>query len=336
VHGARVISAFRALLPGILVSALVAMAAQFVSEHYGAPAMLMALAFGMALNFLSEQGSFTAPGITFTARDILKLGVVLLGARISFEMVAELGWQTFALVVTATVATLLAGLAIGRMMRKDTAFSVLTAGAVAICGASAALAISSVLPKTERSEQQLFFTVLCVTLLSTLAMVFYPVALSALDLSETEAGVFLGATIHDVAQVVGAGFLVSDEAGKTATLVKLTRVALLAPVVIAISILVRGKPDPGAPASSRPPLLPLFVAGFLALAALNSFGLIPEEAKDIAITISRWALLAAIAAVGLKSSLKSVMSLGGLAVCLVIAESLFLAAFVLAGLSFIT
>lgn len=311
------------------------MAAQFVSEHYGAPAMLMALAFGMALNFLSEPGSSTAAGITFTARDILKLGVVLLGARISFDLVVALGWQMFALVLTATIATLLAGLAIGRLMRKEAAFSVLTAGAVAICGASAALAISAVLPKTERSEQQLFFTVLSVTLLSTLAMVFYPIVLSLFDFTDAEAGAFLGATIHDVAQVVGAGFLISDEAGKTATLVKLTRVALLAPVVIALSILMRQAPDPDAPKSARPPILPLFVAGFLVLAAFNSFGLIPEAAQDIAITISRWALLAAIAAVGLKSSLKSVMSLGGLAVCLVVAESLFLAAFIFAGLSFL-
>ncbi len=328
--------AARAVLPGILVSVLVAMSAQFVSEHYGAPAMLMALVFGMALNFLSEPGASAAPGIAFAARDILKFGVVLLGARISFDLIAGLGWQMFGLVVIAALATIVFGVLAGRLLGKGADFAVLTGGATAICGASAALAISCVLPKTERSDEQLTFTVLTVTLLSTIAMIVYPIVATSLDFSDARAGAFIGATIHDVAQVVGAGFVISDEAGKTATLVKLTRVALLAPLVIGLALVFRkAAREAGEASFRRPPLLPLFVVGFLVLAALNSFGLLPVQVKTGVIDISRWALLTAIAAVGLKSSLKSVTSLGGFAVTLVVAESLFLAGFVLAGLTLI-
>ena len=138
------------LLPGFLIAALVAVAAQFMSEHYGAPAMLVALLLGMALNFLSEPGTPTSAGIAFTARDVLKFGVVLLGTRISFDLIAGLGWQMFALVLLATAATLVFGVLAGRIFRKGAGFSVLTAGAVAICGASAALAIYCVLPKSQR------------------------------------------------------------------------------------------------------------------------------------------------------------------------------------------
>jgi len=323
-------------LPGFLVAVLVAMAAQFVSEHYGAPAMLMALLFGMALNFLSEPGSAAVAGIAFTARDVLKFGVFLLGARISLELVTGLGWEMFLLVGAATVSTLLFGFLAGRVLKLRAGFAVLTAGATAICGASAALAIYCVLPQSERSEEELTFTVLAVTLLSTMAMIFYPVALSMAGFPDTIAGAFLGATIHDVAQVVGAGFSISDEAGKTATLVKLTRVALLAPVVIVLSLMFRAR-SAGAGGTGRvtAPLLPLFVAGFLVLAVLNSAGWLAPEAKEAAITVSRWALLTAIAAVGLKSSLKSMTMLGPVAVALVIGETLFLAGFVFLGLALI-
>ncbi len=326
----------RALLPGILVSGLVAIAAQFVSEHYGAPAMLMALLFGMALHFLSEPESAAAPGIAFSAREILKFGIVLLGARISVDLVRDIGWPHFVLVVLAMFATVMFGLALGRLLGKTAAFSVLTGGATAICGASAALAISSVLPKTETSDEELSFTVLAVTLLSTLAMVFYPILATSLHLSDTKAGAFLGATIHDVAQVIGAGFVISDVAGESATLVKLTRVTLLAPIVILIAFAFRrrasGVTREGAAAT---PWLPAFVIGFLIVAALNSAGLISAPVKDAFSTGSRIALLMAISAVGLKSSLRKFASFGGMAVALVIGETVFLAVFVLAGLAII-
>ncbi len=326
----------RARAPGILVAALIAMAAQFVSEHYGAPAMLMALLMGMAAHSAFETDSPVAAGVQFSAQAILKLGVALLGARISFELVAALGWPVVLLVSTAIVATIGAGILIGRLAGQPLAFSVLTAGAVSICGASAAVAISAALPKSERSEQDLLFTIMTVTILSTVAMILYPVALGAMGFDDQVTGAVLGATIHDVAQVVGAGFSVSEEAGDTATLVKLIRVTFLAPVVIAISLAMRfahageatTSPAPGWP-------LPPFVIGFLILAGLNSYGLIPAPVASVMVAVSRAALLLAIAAVGMKTSLGDLRKVGALAVALVIAETLFLAGIVLGGINLI-
>ncbi|RJL19415.1 YeiH family protein, partial [Paracoccus siganidrum] len=227
--------------PGLAVSVLVAVTAQFLSEHYGAPAMLLALLLGLALNFLAEPGSRTAPGIEFTARSVLRLGVALLGARISVELLAELGGPAIALMVAGVVLTILFALAASRLVGRGWRFALLTGGSVAICGASAAMAIAAVLPRHRKSERDLVFTVLSVTVLSTVAMVLYPMLADAFGFTARDSGVFLGGTIHDVAQVVGAGFSISEESGETATLVKLIRVSMLAPVVLCFSLAIRAR-----------------------------------------------------------------------------------------------
>ncbi|AHD03557.1 YeiH family protein [Leisingera methylohalidivorans] len=316
---------------GFLVSLVIAVAAQFISEHYGAPAMLMALLLGIALHFLSEEETCRA-GVEFTARSVLRFGVALLGARISLELLAGLGLELIGLLVAGVLLTIGFGLLAARFLGRGWRFGLLTGGAVAICGASAAMAISAVLPRNEHSEQNLIFTVLSVTMLSTAAMILYPILGETFAFNDVTIGVFLGGTIHDVAQVVGAGFSVSEEAGEVATLVKLFRVAMLAPIVLVISLLMRGASGASGEIN-RPPALPLFVAGFLGFATLNSLGFIPAPAVGVLSEASRWALLISIAAVGMKTSLRRILDVGGQAITLVVAETVFIAGFVLLGIT---
>jgi uncharacterized integral membrane protein (TIGR00698 family) len=235
--------------------------------------------------------------------------------------------------VAGVVATILFGVGLARVIGQGPRFAILTAGSVAICGASAAMAIAAVLPKDDRSERNLLFTVLGVTVLSTVAMILYPILTDALGFDDVTAGAFIGATVHDVAQVVGAGFSISDTAGETSTLVKLIRVSFLAPVVIVITIWwQRAEPQTE---GKRPPIVPAFVLGFLCLATLNSLGLIPATIGALLAKLSSWALLAAIAAVGMKTDLRNIIKVGGGAIALIVAETLFLAGLVLAGISFL-
>lgn len=321
----------KALYPGLLLAGIISLAAQYVADQYGAPAMLMALLFGMSVSSLSTEKTAVSEGLQFTATHILRLGIILLGSKVSSDIILTLGWETISLIVGAMTATILFGFTVGRLFGKTPAFSVLTAGAVAICGASAAIAISCILPKDDDSEKNLIFTILCVTVLSTIAMIGYPLVLDGLGYSEMDAGIFIGATIHDVAQVVGAGFSISDAAGETATLVKLVRVALLVPVVLALSLLFRmfGPETDGA---GQKPTFPLFILGFVALAALNSFGLIPAAVQQSAAEISRWALLTAIVAAGAKTNLHEIVSFGVSSTILVVLETLVLAGLVFAGI----
>lgn len=322
----------KALFPGLAVSVLVAVTAQFLSDHYGAPAMLLALLLGLALNFLAEEGTRTAPGIEFTARVVLRLGVALLGARISVDMLAKLGGPAIIMIVVSVILTILFALLATRFIGRRWRFALLTGGSVAICGASAAMAIAAVLPKHEKSERDLVFTVLSVTVLSTVAMVVYPMLAQLFQFNTRDSGLFIGATIHDVAQVVGAGFSISPETGEVATLVKLIRVSMLAPVVLCISLVIRQWGLAEQEFGKKPPLLPGFVIGFLLLAALNSIGFIPTVVADWAGALSRWALLISIAAVGIKTSLGRMVEVGAGAIGLMVAETVFLGAFIVIGL----
>ncbi|MEM9853095.1 MAG: putative sulfate exporter family transporter [Pseudomonadota bacterium] len=326
----RLRGAAQRLGPGVAVSLLAAIAAQFLAQHYATPAMLLALLIGMALGFLGEEDR-TAPGIDFAARTLLRMGVAFLGVRISAQLMAGLGLELIALVVFAVIATICFGLLIGPLLGHRWRFSLLTAGSVAICGASAAMAIAAILPKDEKSEENLIFTVMGVTVLSTLAMILYPILMGLKGFGAFEAGIFIGASIHDVAQVVGAGYSVSQEAGDMATLVKLFRVAMLAPVVLVASLLIR-RFAVAAAGEGRPPLLPGFVLGFLALATLSSTGLMPAATIETLSSASRWLLLTAIAAVGMKSNLRKILSVGGAAVALIVLETLFIAGVVYGGM----
>ena len=315
--------------PGVLLSAVLAIAAQFLSDHYGAPALLLALLLGIAFGFLAEEGR-CVPGIDLSGQTVLRFGVALLGVRISTDLVTDLGWQPIILVVAGVFATILFGLAGARMLGRGWRLALLTGGAVAICGASAAMAIASILPKNAHSARNLTFTVLGVTVLSTLAMIAYPIVADLLDLTEAGTGVFFGGTIHDVAQVVGAGFSVSETAGETATVVKLIRVTMLAPVILIFGLCLAGL-GVERQAGERPPLVPGFILLFFVLAAVNSLDMVPAAVRDLLADISRWALLTAIAAVGMKTSLRKIAEVGTPAIVLICAETLFLAAFICIG-----
>lgn len=330
-EGNQALQRLYGLLPGLLVCGIVALAARFLSDSFGLPAMLVSLLLGIGLGFLTEEAR-TAGGIAFSAKSLLRLSVALLGMRITLDLLIELGPALLGLVVAGVICTILFGLAIGRILNRGWRISVLTASAVAICGASAAVAVAAVLPKNRSSERNLTFTVMCVTLLSTTTMVVYPFIARAFGFDEATAGVFLGGSIHDVAGVVGAGFSMSQKTGDMATLVKLIRVSMLAPVVIALTVLLRDKHAEGEESGGKSPLIPTFVIAFLVLAVLRCLHLIPDPVVEVTTAASKWGLLAAIAAVGMKTSLRDIRNIGRTAVILILAETAFLFLFIVGGI----
>ena len=287
--------------------------------------MLFALLLGMGFHFLSEEGACRA-GIEFASRTVLQFGVALLGLGITIDQILASGWGVASIVIVGILVTMLSGPLIARTMNRGWRLGLLTGGAVAICGASAALAIASVLPKNQFSERNTIFTVISVTTLSTIAMILYPMIVTLLALDDFSAGVFIGATIHDVAQVVGAGYSISEDAGDTATFVKLLRVTMLVPIVVVLSIVFRG--DPTASTGRKIPI-PLFVIGFVVLVFVGSAEAFPIALKGWLLDLSRWCLVIAISAIGMKTALKSLKEVGGQAIFLICAETVLLAALVL-------
>jgi len=215
---------------GLLVCALVALAARFLAGHYGVPVMLMALLLGMALNFLSAEQT-CQPGIDLASRQVLRWGVALLGLKFTADQVQSMGWQPVLMVVLAVSLTIGMGLLLARWLGFRPFFGLLSGGSVGICGASAALAIAAAFPNHPQKDRATLFVVISVSTLSTVAMIAYPMLARWLDLDALQAGFFLGGTIHDVAQVVGAGYSMGQATGDAATVIKLMRVAMLVPVI---------------------------------------------------------------------------------------------------------
>lgn len=318
-----------AVWPGVLTAGTIAVAASWLSQHYATPVMLFALLLGMAFHFLHEGGRCVA-GIEFASRTVLRAGVALLGVRVTLDQISGLGIVPVLTVITGVATTILVGIAVARALGLKPWFGLLSGGSVAICGASAALAIASVLPARARNDAETILTVVTVTALSTVAMVLYPPVAAALGLTDVEAGLFLGGTIHDVAQVVGAGYTVSTEAGDVATYVKLLRVAMLLPVVLVLGIVVARMGDGGG--AGRRVGLPAFLVGFVVLMLANSAGLLPHGAVEAASDVSRWCLVTAIAALGMKTSLKALFRVGWRPVALMAAETAWILAVVLGAI----
>jgi uncharacterized integral membrane protein (TIGR00698 family) len=317
-------------LPGLVTAATIALAAGFIADHHGGPQLLYALFFGMAFNFIATDAR-VAPGIDLASTTVLRIGVALLGARISADQLQSLGGATLVLVLVGVASTIAMGLLLARLLGRPRTEGLLTGGAVAICGASAAMAIAAVLPRTEENRRMTLLTVVGVTSLSTVAMIVYPTLARLLQLDDIATGIFIGGTIHDVAQVVGAGYLHSVAAGDAATLVKLFRVMLLVPVVMLIAVAFHR----GAEAGAKPRLLPGFLVAFIVLLTANSAGAVPAAASEALSGVSRWCLVMAIAALGVKTSLQQFAALGWRPVALMVGETVFLALLALIVLALI-
>ena len=296
-------STWRDHVPGLVVVAAGTLAAAFISDHYGAPLTLMALLIGLALNFLSADKRL-ATGTAFASRALLRWGIVLVGVRVTFGQIVALGPVALLSVVVIVALTIGSGILIARRLGFSDAFGTLAGGAVAICGASAALALATTLGERRASQAQLTLVLVVISALSALAMVTYPFVAHWLMMSDLKAGFLLGASIHDVAQALGAGYSYSDGAGQIAAIVKLTRVALLAPVLAVVALfLPRGEAGKGQG-------VPWFVIGFFVMAGINSTGIVPTFATHAAERAAAGLLAAAVTATAIRSPLSQLLEAG--------------------------
>jgi uncharacterized integral membrane protein (TIGR00698 family) len=307
----------RSLLPGLALAGLLAViavaGAPLLARLVPIPAMLIALFLGIALNPLARQEWFQ-PGLVFCLKTILRWAVALLGLRIALNDIAVLGWTTALLVIAAMAATVVSGFLLARASGQASEYGALAGAGTAVCGASATLATAIVLPDYKGKEADVVFVVVAVNALSTAAMVLYPPICAWLGFDPQLTGVMLGGTIHDVAQVVGAGYAVSEPVGNTAVIVKLFRVFLLLPVVLTIGWWFSRR-TVKADAAKIP--FPVFALVFVALCVLNSVAgtvaaIAPVYAwiKAPLIGASTWGLLIAISALGLGTSLPAIAALG--------------------------
>lgn len=294
---------------GLAICGIAAAAAAWLSEHYMFPIILLGLLIGLSLSFVARDPR-SHLGLDFASRTCLRFGIVLLGLQVTFSQIGSLGPEPFAALIAIMAVTFLAGVIGARLVGQSVFTGILAGGATAICGASAAMALYSIIGRQRLSQAQFAITLVVVSLASALAMSVYPMLAEYLNLSDSQAGFLIGASIHDVAQAIGGGYAFSEAAGSYAAIVKLSRVALLAPVVI-ITGLVIGSAEHSVDTPAWKRLaLPWFIVAFFGVVLLNSVVSIPAPARDFALNVSKGLLLVAVIATAMRSRLDLLMETG--------------------------
>ena len=313
------LSLARSIGPGLALAFAVALVATLAEPAlktaigWSLPAMVLALLVGVVLHPLSTRPAIE-PGVTWAVKKLLRIAIGLLGVRVALQDIWALGPLVAGLVVVSMAATLVFGVWLARRMALDEGYGALAGAATAVCGASATLATATVVPNYASKARDVAFTVIAANAVSTLVMLAYPPLGQALGLDPHGIGILLGATIDDLGPVGGAGYAVSEPVGNTAVIVKLFRVFLLLPVVLAVGWWFASR---GAEAGAANVPVPVFALVFLALAVVNSIlpsvpGLAPLYAaiKPWIVLASSWGLLIAIGALGLGTSIGAILAVG--------------------------
>jgi uncharacterized integral membrane protein (TIGR00698 family) len=292
----------RVLVPGLALVAVIVIVADRIGDQVsGTSALIWALAIGAVIANTGLLRPSLGPGIRYASRNVLRFGVALLGIRLSLGTIGDLGLRTIVVVLGSIAVAFGATLLIGRVLGVSGPLALLIATGTGICGASAIVAMESV---SEANREEAAFALATITALGTVAMVSLPLLRSPLGLGMTDYGLWAGASVQEVAQVVGATAGVSTIALKIGTLVKLARVALLAPLVFGFAVS-RGRSRP-----AGTPLVPVFVLGFLVLAGVRTTGILPARVVADLARLDVLLLAAGMAGLGLGLELARLRGLG--------------------------
>lgn len=301
------LSAFFAVFPGLALTAAIAASAVAMRTLTGWAALsplILSIVLGMAARNLLSVSSAFEPGIAFSLRRLLRLGIVLLGLQVTVGQVLSLGGTGLAMVALTLVATFVAIRAAGRLLSVEPALASLIAAGTSVCGASAVIAANTVV---RGRQEHVAYAIACVTLFGCLSMFLYPLLAAPLTLDARAYGLWSGATIHEVAQVVAAAFQAGDAAGTFGTISKLARVVMLAPLIMVLAFTMRARSQ-GASKASAP--MPWFVLGFVAMILVNSAVDIPQELAGVLALANTFLLSMALAAMGLQTDIRKLRAEG--------------------------
>jgi len=316
-----------ALWPGLLLTgtiAGVAFALRLLPGFGNLSPMILSIAIGVAVQNVVGTPRAAAPGVAFSLRRILRAAIVLLGLQLTVAQLVEVGVPGLALIAVCIAASFTFTVWLGKRLGVDRRLAALIGTGTAICGASAVVAANTVVGG---SDEDSAYAIASVTLFGTLAMVLYPLLAHPLGLDARHYGLWAGASIHEIAQVVAATFQISPDAGHVATIVKLSRVMMLAPMVIAMGLAGRYRRSgaPGGKIAAAP--IPWFVFGFLALIGIGSVVSIPPVPMHWIVQATAFLLSMALAAMGLHTDIRKLSAEGVRPFALCAASSAFLAGF---------
>ncbi|WP_457153810.1 YeiH family protein [Mesorhizobium sp. P5_C1] len=317
-------SVWNGVVPGIVLVAMitgVAFSARNVSGFALFSPMILAVVAGMIYSNVLGTPAHAKAGIAFSQRRLLRFAIVLLGFQLTLGQVVSIGAGGVGIVALTLGSTFLFTITLGRLIGVDAKLAQLIAAGTSICGASAIVATNIV---TDARDEDVTYAVASITLFGTVAMLGFPLLAPVFGLDQHAFGLWAGASIHEVAQVIGAGFQNGTQSGEIATVAKLTRVAMLAPMVIALGLMARRKSSNQS--AARPPM-PWFVAAFVAVVALNSLVTVPAEVKSAMALATTVMLTMGLAAMGLQADISQLRSRGLRPLALAFSAFLFIGCF---------
>ena len=317
--------------PGLaLTAAIAAMAFALRQISYVAvlSPIILSIALGIGFRNLTGIPALAAPGIAFSMRRLLRFAIILLGLQLTAAQLVEVGATGIAIIALTLVATFLFTVQLGRLIGVERKLAELIAAGTSICGASAVIATTTV---TRAADEDVAYAVACVTVFGSIAMFVYPLLPGLLQLDPHAFGLWSGASIHEIAQVVAASFQDGKAAGEFGTIAKLARVTMLAPVVISLGYLAaRHARRNGDDTSAASAPMPWFVLGFIAMVVVNSLVSIPDDARGVIVTFTTFLLAMALAAMGLETDIRKLCAKGVRPLLLGAGAFLFISGFSLA------
>lgn len=326
----------RAYWLGLALTVGIAAFGVVIARWTGYPAVLVTLAFGMIFNPLVERPGMAAKvesGLQVSVGLPFQIGTSLLGLRITSDMLGLMSPAVIILILSSIGLTVAVSVIVNRCVRWSNLEAVLTGCAVAICGASALMALSSVLRPGRITQEKLIALIVTVIGFSALAMITYPFVVRWIGFDDVTGALIMGATIHQISQVVGAGAFFGEDGMAIATMSKMLRVVCLVPVTI-LFVWIYAKLDGGVESKVHPTKnVPLFVYGFILCLAANLVSLVPDGIRPMLLAVSNALILLAVAAISVKTNLRALLGVGWKAIALVAIDSLFLLGWIVAGVS---
>jgi uncharacterized integral membrane protein (TIGR00698 family) len=326
--GQKLAASLPGVFPGLLLTSAVAALALAIRQLPGMAIfspMILAILIGIAFHNSVGTPAWAKPGVTFGLRRLLRLAIILLGLQLTATQVIEVGGRGLGILVATLLATFGFTVWIGRVLGVERRLAQLIAAGTSICGASAVIATNTV---TNAPDEDVAYAVACVTVFGSIAMFAYPLLPGLLQLDPRGFGLWSGASIHEIAQVVAAAFQDGQNAGEFATVAKLSRVMLLAPMVVALGLMAsRNARQSGAGAAPARPPMPWFVLGFVAMVGVNSLVAIPAAVKTSIVAVTTFLLSVALAAMGLETDIRKLAAKGLRPALLGAAAFLFIAGF---------
>lgn len=323
-HAPSAFFRFRPLLPGLLLTAAIASVALAIRSLTGWAALsplILSIIMGMLIRNTLSLPATIEPGIGFSLKRILRAGIVLLGLQVTLTQILSLGAPALITVTLTLAASFIAIRLMGRVLGVDRQLTDLIAAGTSVCGASAVIAANTVV---RGKQEHVAYAVACVTLFGSISMLAYPLLAAPLGLDERAFGLWSGATIHEVAQVVAASFQAGDVAGQYGTISKLARIVLLAPLIMTLALSMRSSASDGKRVSAP---MPCFVLGFVGMMLANSFVSIPAEVSGKLVTLTNFLLSMALAAMGLHANIGKLKAEGWRPLALGAFGWIFIAAF---------